>query len=558
MDKGPEESDENKITVRVEPTNDNETEQDVSQIDEVAADDSMQPSESEDSEEQGLDHNDSLESDTTSPDDSTDGTEFGAKYEPSDSTDGDTTTADDTSQQDLAVSAFPTSPKKSRKKLAIGSSLAVVGVACIGVWTLLHDKQPEIANTSSDTAQKVTLMGADIALIDGTAQVSNNGNDWQALAAGDTATQGMYYRTDDDSRLVVNLDDGSAIRLNSSSTVRLDSLDVTNVVVTNVEGEAYARLVKSDRTFSVKAGDETYTALGTAYSTLNTNETKGVEVYESTVKLTKADVDVSEGKYYYTDAKDAKDEDKLGTISAKQLQNDEFIKWNYTQDKKNKEFKDDLGYLVKIDEKTDDETKDDDKQKEETESAGGISLSGSKYDTGVKLTWSVKGVSASKGFKVLKSNYANPVFGKDGTDATYLSDSSARSFAWTLKDGKTYHFRVCTYTGDGCNNYSNDVAVTAPKVSGSDSSGPSGSVLLQQKYDNKVKWTLTGSAPDGYKLVWSKSPNPTYPGDDARYYNEGSSIGEINENSGTYYVRVCLYKSDYGCKIYSNQIVVNL
>ncbi len=458
-------------------------------------------------------------------------------------------------EQPAAV--FP-QPKKSRKKLVfgvVGSTFVLAAAGCAGAWLLLKDDTATTASTKKSDTVKVQKMSGEVSLIDGTAQVSLDNETWKPLAVNDQVKEGSYYKTDTESRLVVNLDDGSAVRLNSNSVVKFDSLATKAVAVTNVSGEMYSRLVKSDRTFTVKIDDMQYVALGTAYVTLNTEDTQGVEVYESKVGVVKPgeeNVEVSEGKYYYYKSIDTKKEKKLNTLSIDALKKDSFVKWNYEQDKKISEFKDELGYLENFDKET--TTKDDEKDDESSDTTASLSLSGAKYDTGVKLTWSLKNLTASKGFKVLKSLDANPTFGED--DAVYVSDSSSRSYAWSIKDGKTYHFRVCIYNGSGCSKYSNDVAVTAPK---SDSSGePSGTLTLSPLVGNNVKWKLEGSAPKGYKLVWSTSKNPVYPGSDFHYYSDPSEkYGEVDAHGGKYYVKVCMYTGS-GCVNYSNQIELNL
>ncbi len=457
------------------------------------------------------------------------------------------------SETDTAAAFGAKSAEKSKKKLFAGLAVIVlVTAACLGTWMLLKDETGKTAKTTK-TTEVANLMGAEISVIDGTAKVSTDNVAWDVLKVGDNVSEGSYYKTDAGSRLIIALDDGSALRMNSNSTVKLDSLEANDIVVTTVAGELYSRLVKSDRSFSVNVADEIYTALGTAYVTVNTDDTKGVEVYESKVKLAEKDIEVPQGKYYYTDAKDAKKEEKVGTISTTTVKKDSFVVWNYNLDKKNPDFKKDLGYLVKIDEKTE-EKEDEPSEPEETSS---LTVSGVKYSTGVKLSWALTDLTAPKGFKLLKSSYAYPVFGKEGTSATYISDPNARSYAWTIKDGGTYHFRVCIYTGSGCSSYSNDITVTAPKYQDS-SEAPTGSVSLQDKGGGNVKWVLNGTAPGGYKLVWSTSPSPTYPGDSGNYYSTGTTTGSIDEDNGTFYVRVCLYKSGYGCSIYSNELTITL
>lgn len=78
-----------------------------------------------------------------------------------------------------------------------------------------------------------------------------------------------------------------------------------------------------------------------------------------------------------------------------------------------------------------------------------------------------------------------------------------------------------------------------------------------------VKWSTIGNSKSGFKVVWSKNSNPTYPtrdGDKYIYLSDASAITttlDAFSGSGTYYVRVCEYLGG-SCGIYSNQIQVTL
>lgn len=78
-----------------------------------------------------------------------------------------------------------------------------------------------------------------------------------------------------------------------------------------------------------------------------------------------------------------------------------------------------------------------------------------------------------------------------------------------------------------------------------------------------VKWQTSGYSDKGFKLVWSKTPGPTYPTratDKYTYLSDPASYkASISafDGPGTYYVRVCEYLGG-GCGVYSNQITVGL
>lgn len=91
-----------------------------------------------------------------------------------------------------------------------------------------------------------------------------------------------------------------------------------------------------------------------------------------------------------------------------------------------------------------------------------ITLEGFLTNEGVVLEWGIDG-GAPHGFKVAYSK-VNDHPSYPGDSATYLSDPGARRFVHhDAIPGKTYHYRVCQYTGDGaCLSYSNPVTVTLP------------------------------------------------------------------------------------------------
>lgn len=442
-----------------------------------------------------------------------------------------------------------------KRKLALVVSIAIAMLlAAIGTVLALTVLQKDSSDQKqTESVAKVTLMGAEVTIADGTIQISTDNKTWQDAAVGVQIKQGMYVRTQPAARAVIALDDGSAIRLNSSSVVHVDSLGAKNIVITNVSGEVYTRVVASSRKFTVKVADEQYLAMGTAYKTINTTETNGVEVYHSSVSVVKKNVAVAEGKYYYLKSADASQQQKLSDISIDKIKQDTFVAWNYEQDKQQSEFKDKLGYLTKIDEPVAVKTQTQTTTQTTQTTQSKITLSGKAYDGGVKLTWSLTGLTAPKGFKVVKSLSANPSYGKD--DAVYVSKSTSTSYAWTIQNGKTYHFRVCIYTGDGCSIYSNDVTVTAPLVSEAE---PSGTLSLTAGSGKTVSWTMDGTAPKGFKLVWSTTTAPVYPGSSYNYYSDQATrSGTVDADPGTYYVRVCMYTGS-GCTNYSNEITVTI
>lgn len=78
-----------------------------------------------------------------------------------------------------------------------------------------------------------------------------------------------------------------------------------------------------------------------------------------------------------------------------------------------------------------------------------------------------------------------------------------------------------------------------------------------------VLWKTDGYSKSGFKIVWSKNTNPTYPTRDGDKYiylsdpSAGSAALEAFAGEGTYYARVCEYLGGK-CGVYSNEISLGL
>lgn len=196
--------------------------------------------------------------------------------------------------------------------------------------------------------------------------------------------------------------------------------------------------------------------------------------------------------------------------------------------------------------------------------SGTIALTGQMTDPGkVKLAWTIDGVDAPQGFKVVISENSNPVY--PGNDYHYYSDSGKRDDLWTGLSGKTYHFRVCQYLGGKCGVYSNDVAVQVTTNGAVAGNALSGNIALTVTAigDGKAAlvWTLKDmTSPKGFKTVVSEQANPVYPGNDYHYLtdpNQATDTWTSLTAGKSYHFRVCEYLGGY-CGTYSNDVIVTV
>ncbi len=463
---------------------------------------------------------------------------------------------------------------KSSSKKFLNKRLGFAGMGMLTILlviavTLFIVREP------AQKDEKNSMLGAEIAYIDGDFEYQNSEGGWTDATMDMVLKEGVTLRMADKGKAIVNLDDGSAIRLDSKSQITLESLDPDNIIISNDAGQIYTRVVKANREFAVKVGEVEYRSLGTAYKTINTEDVNGVIVYQSKVEVNEEEkkIEVQEGKKYYVKAKDQKVTKQVLDVKIEELKSDEFAKWNKDRDSESEEFKDYLGILSQIDVK--EEPKPTEKPAEEKApqapnpepviqpdpvpvQVGSISASGSADGGGILISWNPANLDVSQGFKVAfsKSN-ANPSYGVD--NAKYV-DANARSLYFPFTDGKTYYFRVCRYTGGGCDTYSNAVSVVAPYVN--PVSVSSISLVNNGVVGNTVNisWTTDGNAGYGFKVVWGPNANPTYPngaGEQYHYYsNSNANSDSITGVAGqTIHIRVCAYNQGT-CSAYSNDIEV--
>ncbi|MBN1169160.1 FecR domain-containing protein [Candidatus Woesebacteria bacterium] len=447
---------------------------------------------------------------------------------------------------------FAIALKKPKGKVRLIIILAIISFILFFASFLLSKylnnskKQPEsIAQQPTPTIYSFKATAVYL-----TGNVSKVVNDRKVeIKEGDVLSEGDQIVTDEDSRVVLELDEGTIIRLGDSTKIILTQLQSGSTQIDEETGILFARVEKDEsHKFITIAGGVTVESLGTAFSVEKDEEDVNVKVFESEVVIKKQEgdeVQLEEDKEW------SRQENEIKNIDQKKLADSEFYEWSLNEEK-----------LVTP---TPSPTPKPPVPTSTPAPNYQISLSASPTDSGIKFSWTVNGIEIPQGFKIVKNENGNPVY--PGNDYQYLTDPNTRSYTWKITDGKTWHFRVCQYLGGKCGVYSNDVKVTAP--SGSDKSTKETPEISSQVdsitltttkiSDEKAKltWSVSGTVPNGFKVVWSKSTGPTYPtrdGDWAQWLNGDSREYEIGalQAGNTYHFRICEYLSGK-CGTYSNE-----
>jgi hypothetical protein len=437
-------------------------------------------------------------------------------------------------------------------KIQLAVLAVVLSLVCASAvyFFLASRQQDDRLQSTVSQAQKVAVLGATLATIEGTVEYTQgDGTTWQKAVGGESLRNLSSVKTVGSSRAIVLFDDGSVARLDGNSEVHLSSLKGDGTEITLVEGQVYSRVVSGKAVpFTVVTANERFTALGTAYKTSLEGDTGTVDVYHSKVKAVAASLEVGEGNSFNTATK------TVSALDLGQLQSDAFVQWNKQKDSVESSFKDKLGVLDAAVATETPQTQADTVPSGSSQPPG-MQLSVSSSDKGVKLHWTISGAVAPQGFKIVRDAYdMTPTFGENS--ALYVSNGNARSETWHDDSGGTYYYRICIYRDGSCATYSNAVRATSPKfekeqiVSGGISLSLSGQMLA---------WSLSGgTAPHGFKVVLSTEQNPVYPENSIVYLGaEARSVSLPTKDPGIYYVRVCKYTNgtqSQGCVDYSNQV----
>lgn len=447
----------------------------------------------------------------------------------------------------------PPPHSKLPRRLWLVPIFVVMSIA-LGTWMGINLKQnknkagvPE--SVPAPTSTLLSLKG-EVSYLAGSAW-REEGEVKSALEQGDLINPGDVIQTGDGSLLVINLDDGSVIRLSEATKISINSLTAEQISLRNYQGKIYSRVQKdAQHKFWVLADNLVVEASGTMFLVEKSDEIE-VLVLESAVKVNEEGnllAEINEQKKWQSKDNQIKD------LGVDEMKNNDFLAWNIDQDN--------MAVLTVTPKLTIEPTAK--PTVKPTSSQTGIILKGSAGNEGVKLTWVLNGIDAPNGVKIIRSLEANPSY--PGDDFVYLGDTSQKSYQWVIKDGKLWHFRVCRYVDNACSHYSNDIGVqtivATSKEKTTETTSQINSISLSvQKQDDKaiLSWIVDGSSPKGFKIAWSPNENPTYPPreDDLWYYASDSSSREytVSGLSGNWNFRVCEYLGG-ACGKYSNNVAV--
>ncbi|MBU0612531.1 FecR family protein [Patescibacteria group bacterium] len=379
-----------------------------------------------------------------------------------------------------------------------------------GVYWYSQYNTEEIFVDASLSNEKQKTLSATLAYQQGDVQVQIDKEEWTVVETDTVLHEGDAIKTSVDSKAIVELENGDAIRLGYSTEISLTNLQKTSVKIDQVSGASYNRVAKNvSRTYQVETDNATVQALGTAFDVIKTTEQVDVSVVESKVNIITEDgkEELGEGKK----ATIIKDKNlEISDIDRENLTNDWYT-WNKEEDSKKD---DDLGVL---------------------EAYAGPDITITSPESGATVTTSeatIVGTVSDVGASLTINE----------TEVT--NDSGSFSHVVTLSSGKN----VFTIIAENSSGYK---TVKEVKIIYQIAASETPIILEAETQDDGVhlSWNKsTGSTFQFYKVVRSETnADLSYPDDG---YIALKNIGEesytdtdVSENS-TYYYRICEVMSE--------------
>jgi hypothetical protein len=498
----------------------------------------------------------------------------------------------DETVSDHSLTEVQVKPARRVPRLALGIA-AGLALALIAALVLIFVNVGESPVPEEGGIAELRIHHGDITVLSSGGE-ERPAEDGEALMEGDTII------ASEDSRGIVEFEEGCILRLDGEAEVSLSSQE-GELVADVIKGKSYHRVVDGT-SYVVRSGGIKVTAKGTAF-TFDVEEYTGkvISLHDAVkVDVTQDSVlnwssRLEEGKVFLY--REGEEEAYVAEISREELDN-EWLLWNKSLDE-------DLGLPLGALSMLDSEIAVGEPQEQPQEqpqpqpeppgdgqptpppateqpptgepppatgppptpgptppppppAQGSVALSAAAAEGRVDFSWTVTGYSGFQGFKLCRSE-TNPYPSYPNDWWKYIDGEAARSTTDTsVKPGQTYYYRLAVYDQGNVLGYSNPVQVTVPGQ-------PEGlSISLNAVMDGGkvvLSWVVSGQGDySGFKVCRSETnPNPSYPAEGLVFvaYGQNGYTDTSVQPGKTYYYRVGIYKDGSILK-YSNAVQVTM
>ena len=483
---------------------------------------------------------------------------------------------------------IPKKPKLPILKYVSGFAFAVASLVLAVYLGILYVNAPDSparisgVNVSPTIENLVQPINAQLSYVNGRVEVWEN-DEWITAPDGLIVSADRQIRTASESKAILEFGDGSALRLSEDTHVIIEESDTENIIVQQIIGKSYSRVNKSSAlTYTVRSLNTETTALGTAFTVeIDNFEKVKVKVLESQVKIsliqgdTITEEEVSAGQEAVVEVnKPAEESTTVQEIEQVVLQS-EFFTWNREEDKKKNqplgELEDIMApYLLITNPANGTVTAD-----------GTLRLVGKTEKSASIIINNQESVNSDGVFeKEINLNFGDNIVEVISTDevgnTTFAAILVKREERKKLAVETTKESEKEIYVPITISEPVKTPEITPPAKDVAIEPEPikieikpvepviikSGLISLSAATNERgayLSWELNDfEAPFGFMIIVDDEQNPKYPGDYHYHfpYSYGRHYFQPLKDSGTYHIRICQFKKDHTCGIYSNTVQV--
>lgn len=395
-------------------------------------------------------------------------------------------------------------------------------------------------------------ISANLTFVQGEVYAKNKDSEWQVVDTDFVLSSGQSIKTGDESKAIIELNNGDMIRLAPLTTINFENLKEHEVIINQETGQSYHNLNPEAQTYRVKSLASELTALGTKFNLITNLDENRIKI---TVIENKVEIKVREGDEIIMNSIIDKDEEvdcyldkeknellQFKNIDYEKLSEEsDWYGWNKEQDNNLKN-----NDIAKTDTEAEEEEYVEDFQ---------LELSGIAQDDGNMIEWSQYPNNDFQFYKIVRSTTSKEIsYPENDSIKSYYRDDQLDYLDEEVEENERYYYRVCLKNSKEEIICSNLVTLVSKIKEENDSYTPDNNELdlLANLSGQEVSlnWNKTND-PDfiNYRIVRSETnSNPRYPAESyIGVISNKNSLSFVDKNikSGKkYFYRICYQNSN--------------
>lgn len=431
----------------------------------------------------------------------------------------------------------------------------LVAIGGFGYWFYINYFSkidfPHIEEEKIDDSEIEELaknLAVSLSLVKGDVEVDVDNQGYQKAIEKTILHQSAKIKTGQNSLAVLNLENGSIIRLGANTEIILANLAEDNILIKQLKGRSYHNLAEQ-KNYQIESLKVKITNLDSKLEVITNQELEYLAVLDFANKIKVEIFDdqglimggrLIAGEKALIDLKANKNDLlEIEEFDKENLAKEEWYKWNFEMDEN-------IGQPI---EELEIEEEEEESEFEVTEES--LELAAEIKENGVFLSWSVYDKDNFKNYKVVRSGTKSDLKYPDDKVIKSSASKGLNSYLDSnIEKGNKYYYRICVLkTSDKvvCGNVAN-VEIEEEKEEEQDLKPPTSPILSATISETGVSLTWTANNEEDfkeYKIIKSLTNSALiYPADGSiatrKKGEENYLDNQVNITStGIYYYRVC-------------------